>query len=57
MYFFNCERMDTARDIARKESAWDRHQDDDFPYFINALYADQEVSFISVHWGGSETTV
>lgn len=29
--------MDTALDIARKESAWDRHQDDDFPYLIKAL--------------------
>lgn len=31
--------MDTARDSARNDSAWDLHQDEDRPYLVNALYA------------------
>lgn len=40
IYFFNCERILTARDIALKFNACERHQDDDDPYRVKALYAE-----------------
>lgn len=29
--------MEMARDMARNESAWDLHQDDEWPYRVKAL--------------------
>ena len=37
MYFFSCDRMETARDMALNDIAWDLHQPDERPYLVNAL--------------------
>jgi hypothetical protein len=39
MYFFSCDRIDTALDMARKDNACDLHQLEERPCFVNALYA------------------
>ncbi len=44
IYFFNWERIETARDSALKDSACDLHHDDDFPWLTKALYAMRNVS-------------
>ena len=48
MYFLSCARMETARDMARNDSACDLHHDDALPYRTNALYA-----FSRVRWSYS----
>ena len=44
MYFLSCDRIETARDIARNDSACALHHDNERPYRVNALYAVDAVS-------------
>jgi hypothetical protein len=34
--------METARDIALKDKAWDLHHPEERPYLVKALYADEK---------------
>jgi hypothetical protein len=43
MYFLSCERMETARDMARKERACPLHHEEERPYLTNALYASDKI--------------
>jgi hypothetical protein len=52
MYFFSCERMDTALDIARNDKAWALHHVEERPYLENALKAKNKFSVGLMVQGG-----